>query len=176
MTRRTTQRPGLGRRELVVAGAAGGFALLVHALALAAPAKGDAVDLPRLSLLDGSALDPADWLGRRGVIVFWSTDCPFCQRHNARLEQLYQRARARGSDLRIVALATDGDADLVRRHVAARGWHFPVGLATPAIRAAFTDRRVVPITVLIDRQGRLQLAIPGEMSADDVLAIDQPAG
>ncbi len=163
------------RRVLVAAGCALASAPGVPALAAAA-AKGEVVDFPPLLLLDGSRIEPGDWKGHAGVIVFWSTDCAYCKRHNARLEKLYQTMRKRGSDLRIVGLASDTDAQLVRDHLATNGWHFPVALATPEIRSKLTDRRIVPMTILIDRQGRLQLAIPGEMSDDDLQTIGRQLG
>ncbi len=163
-------------RRRVVAAAVGGLALLSGASALAAAAKGEVVDFPPLQLLNGRRLEPGDWKGRAALIVIWSTDCAYCKRHNARLENLYQGLQARGSGLRILGLATDTDAGLVRNHLAAQGWHFPVALATPAIRTNFTDRRVVPMTLLIDRQGRLQLAIPGELSEQDMQTIGEQLG
>ena len=166
----------LSRRQVVMA-AAGCMATMAGVPASAgSPAKGDAIDFPSLLLIDGSRLEPTDWKGHAGVIVFWSTDCPYCKRHNARLEKLYRSIRARGSDLQVLGIATDDDAKLVRNHLAANDWNFPVALAPPGLRSKFTDRRLVPMTILIDRQGRLQLAIPGEMTEEDLLSIGQKLG
>jgi hypothetical protein len=35
--------------------------------------------------------------------------------------------------------------------------------------AALSARKLVPLTVTVDRRGRLKQVIPGEMSEDDVL-------
>ena len=48
----------------------------------AAAQKGELVAWPAVTLLDGRRLEPAHWQGRLGVVVFWSTTCPFCRRHN----------------------------------------------------------------------------------------------
>jgi hypothetical protein len=37
--------------------------------------------------------------------------------------------------------------------------------------AALSMRRLTPLTVTVDRQGRLKQVIPGEMTADDMLGL-----
>ncbi|WP_418314832.1 TlpA disulfide reductase family protein [Piscinibacter sakaiensis] len=162
------------RRRLLAALAATCLASVGPAALAAAAAKGEVVDLPALQLIDGKRL--ADWKGQPAVIVFWSTDCAFCKRHNARLDKLYRELQARGSKLRIVGIATDRDPQAVRRHVAEHDLRFPVALDGAALRARLTERAVVPMTVLIDGSGRLLLAIPGEMTEDDIAAIGAQLG
>ncbi len=121
---------------------------------------------PVLTLLDGRRLVPADWLDQAAVVVFWATWCPFCKRHNARVEALHRAVQ--GQRLRVLGLAIDHDADLVRRTVTERGWTFPVALDDGVLRARLTSRRVLPTTCVVDRSGRLAQVIPGEMAEDDV--------
>ncbi len=161
-------RTRVSRRACLIAGA------LLPCLGLAeaaAVAKGEPVDWPTLTLLDGSTLGPSDWKGRPGVVVFWSTDCAFCVRHNARLDKLHRRVQAEGGDLRIVAIATDRDPQAVRDYMRARGYAFPVSLESGGIQARLTERKLVPMTVLIGRDGRLRQVIPGELSEDDMLGL-----
>ena len=40
-----------------------------------------------------------------------------------------------------------------------------------ALAAALAARRVIPLTLLVDRQGRLKQAIPGEMFEEDVMEL-----
>jgi len=58
----------------------------------------------------------------------------------------------------------------VARHAAARGWSFPNTLDAEALAAALSRRRSVPLTAVVDRQGRLVEVVPGEMFEADVLA------
>ncbi len=165
------------RRGCLIAGAACGLGLMIGGSAHAgAAAKGDVIAMPALPLIDGGRIEPAEWKDRAAVIVFWATDCAYCKRHNARLDKLYQAIGARRSDLLIVGIATDGDLQAVRRHVADHGLHFPVALEPPGLRSMLTDRRVIPTTILLDRQGRLLFAIPGEMSEEDLLAVGRQLG
>jgi thiol-disulfide isomerase/thioredoxin len=143
------------------------------AIGMAAPARaaepGGIVEWPELTLLDGSTLAPASWLGRPAVVVFWATYCAYCRRHNAHLETLYRSPAA--ASLRILGVAMDADAQAVRRYMAANAFHFPVALDAGGLRARLTARRVIPMTCLIDAQGRLRQAIPGEMAVDDLLGL-----
>ena len=128
---------------------------------------------PALTLLDGTRLEPASWLEQPAVVVFWATYCAFCKRHNAHLDKLYRSPAA--ASLRILGVALDTDPQAVRRYMAANDYRFPVALEGGLLRAKLTSRRIIPTTCLIDRQGRLLQAIPGEMAEDDVLALAQLA-
>jgi thiol-disulfide isomerase/thioredoxin len=154
------------RRQLLLAGAAAPVARLAGAqTAEASPV----IEWPVMYLLDGSTLSPASWQGQAAVIVFWATYCPYCKRHNARVDKLHRATQGQG--LRVLGVAIDADADLVRRTVAGNGYQFPVTLDGGLLRQRFTARRVIPMTCVLDRQGRLLQAIPGEMAEDDVLGL-----
>lgn len=135
----------------------------------AAPlARGDAVSWPgSVSLLDGSSWSAEQWRDRAAVIVFWSLHCGFCERHNVHVEKLYRAAA--GKRLNVLSVVAELDADAVRRRMAQRGWTFPVTLGREPLAAALGARRSVPLTVTVDRKGRLSEAIPGEMFEADVL-------
>ncbi|MEY8876482.1 MAG: TlpA family protein disulfide reductase [Leptothrix sp. (in: b-proteobacteria)] len=130
---------------------------------------GSLISWPELTWLDGSRLPASAWQDCAAVVAFWATWCPYCRRHNAHIEQLHQRAS--GPHLRVLGVALDADANAVRRHVEAEGLNFPVTLDGGQLRARFSARRVVPLTCVVDRSGRLRHAIPGEMSAADVRAL-----
>jgi peroxiredoxin len=130
---------------------------------------GDAVTLPSLPLLDGSTLAAGDLRDTAIVLVFFTTTCPYCRRHNARLDQLAQATR--GQPLRVIGVAGDGDAEHVRNYLRQQGWRFAVTLGAEPLRGALTARRVVPLTCVLDRAGRLREVIPGEMSESDVLGL-----
>ena len=132
----------------------------------AAPAApGETVRWPEVTLLDGGRWTPAP--GRAQVVVFWSVTCPFCKRHNAHVDKLYRAAGAGGPQ--VLTVSRDRDAVAVQRYLAANGYAFPVTLAHEAMSAALAARRIIPLTVLVDAQGRLKQAIPGEMFEEDVL-------
>ncbi len=151
------------RRDFLAAAAACAAAPL-----LAAPAAtGEAVRWPEVTLLDGARWSPA--AGRAQVVVFWSVTCPFCKRHNAHVDKLYRAAGDGGPQ--VLTVSRDRDAAAVRRYLAANGYGFPVSLEHDVLAAALAARRIIPLTLLVDRQGRLKQAIPGEMFEEDVMEL-----
>jgi thiol-disulfide isomerase/thioredoxin len=125
---------------------------------------------PDITLLDGTVLPAAAWQDTAAVLVFWATHCPFCLRHNAHVEKLH-RATA-GKRLRVIGFATDRNAQTVQRYMQRQGYTFPVSLAdSEAMRARLGLGRTIPTTVGIGRDGRVGLALPGEMFEEDVLAM-----
>ncbi len=130
---------------------------------------GTPIDWPVISLLSGNKLDPASWRGQPAVVVFWATYCAYCKRHNAHIDKLYRATQ--GQALRVLGVALDADEAAVGRYMMANGYRFPVTMDHGVLRQRLTPRRVIPMTCVLDRRGRLVQAVPGEMSEDDVLAL-----
>lgn len=159
-------RRALGRLcALLVLTAAAGLA--------SAPASAQAPlqDLSSFPVLAGPPLPDGAWGGVPTVLVFWSVDCAYCQRHNARIAQL--QAAVDPQRLRVLGVLEGGDVEAARQEVARRGWHFPVVIDDGRLRPRFTLRRMVPMTCLLAADGRLHQCIPGEMSEADVMALAQ---
>ena len=173
----TTPPAGLlGRRRRLVAGAAIGTGLLalgahpaLGASESTTPALGDVVRWPDIGLLDGRSL-PAPKPGQSAsVVVFFSTTCPFCARHNVHVQKLRDAAAA--LPLRVLGVAQERDPAVVRRYAATRGLQFDISLDAGPLRAALSPLRGIPLTCVVDRQQRLREVIRGEMFEDDVLGL-----
>lgn len=151
------------RRELLPA-----LALLPWAAAAAPAAAGEPVAWPAdARLLDGRPWQPLP--GQAQIVVFWSTTCPFCRRHNQHVEKLHRALAGRGAA--VLGVARDRDPAAVQRYAAAQGYSFPVTLAAREFAAALSTRNLIPLTITVDRQGRLRQVIPGEMFEEDVLEL-----
>lgn len=134
---------------------------------------GQPVPWPDMDLLGGGRFGAAQAAGNAVVVVFWTTTCPFCRRHNQHVEKLHRAAA--GKRLRVLGAARETDAALVARYARAQGYSFPITLIQPGLAALLSPRRVVPMTVTVDRQGRLKQALPGEMFEEDLLELLQLA-
>jgi len=163
----------MNRRHAIgaLAAVAGGAYRATAAAAPAAP--GQAVTWPEVTLIDGSRFGPAQAEGRALVVVFWSTSCPFCRRHNEHVEKLHRAAA--GRRLAVLGVARDRDVAAVRRHAREHGYTFPITTDQAPLAAALSARRIIPLTVTVDRAGRLLQVIPGEMFESDVLELLQLA-
>jgi thiol-disulfide isomerase/thioredoxin len=125
---------------------------------------------PSLTRLDGEPWTvpvAADGRPCAVVAVIWSTTCPFCRRHNAHVEKLHRAAA--GRSLVVVTAAIDRDTRLVAPYLRDTGYTFPVVREHDRLRALFTDRRVIPFTATVDREGRVRERLPGEMFEEDVM-------
>jgi thiol-disulfide isomerase/thioredoxin len=161
------------RQALVAACRAAGCATALPWLALPAAATptppGQVVAWPEVALLDGSRWGQAQAAGQAVVVVFWSTTCPFCRRHNQHVQKLVQAAA--GLPLAVLGVARDRDAEAVRRYAAQQGYSFAITLQHAPLAAVLTARSVIPLTATVDRQGRLKHVIPGEMFEEDVMEL-----
>ncbi len=156
------------RRDWLAASAG----VFLAGLAGAQPAAiGAEVQWPTIRLLDGSVVEPAAWRGQPAFVVFWATWCPFCKRHNAHVDKMSRAMQSSG--LRVLGVALDTDESLVRQYMAANKYQFPVAMDAGLVRRQFSTRRAIPLTCLVDRQGRLQQAIAGEMFEEDVMETAQ---
>jgi thiol-disulfide isomerase/thioredoxin len=147
---------------------------LMSRQAAAAPAsKGQSVAWPDVTLLDGTHLNAADWHDRAAVVVFWSTTCPYCRRHNQHLQKLHEAAM--GLPLRVLGVASEHDAAVVRQFAQRAGYGFPLTLDRAPLAAALSERTRVPLTAVVTRQGLLKQVLPGEMAEADVMELLQLA-
>lgn len=134
----------------------------------AAPAQpGQTVVWPDVGLLDGTRWTAARAQDKAVVVVFWSTTCPFCLRHNAHIAKLQRELK--GQPLEILTAARERDAAAVQRYLDQHGYRFSVTLDHAALAAALSARRMIPLTVTVGRNGRLRQVIPGEMFEADVM-------
>ena len=149
------------------------LALTSEAGWLALPAQGaepaGVIDWPPLVDIEGRAIAVESWRGIPAVIVFWTTSCAFCKRHNAHIDRLFRSAD--GSGLHVMGVVLDSDAAAARQYMKVQGYRFPVVVDDGRLRARFTERRVIPMTCTVAGDGRLLQCIPGEMAQDDVLGL-----
>lgn len=124
---------------------------------------------PELQLVSGTILRQDAWINMPAVVVFWETWCPYCKRHNSRVEQLYQSTL--GKRIRVIGATTENNENKVKAYVQSNQLHFPVAMVDTDFRGQFTKRRVVPMTCLVSADGRLVQVIPGEMASADVLSL-----
>jgi thiol-disulfide isomerase/thioredoxin len=160
-------------RRLLTATAAGLVLAGLGGLATssrAAPAqRGEAVQWPAITLTDGRRVEAGTLRGVATVVVFFDTGCAYCKRHNPRMERLVRDNP--GAPLRVILAAHDRSAEPVRDYLTRLAPSLSATLDAAALHAALSERRIVPLTCVIDRHGVLREVIPGEMAEDDVLGL-----
>lgn len=125
------------------------------------PLKAPAFRLPALT---GVARSQADYRGRVVLLNFWASWCPPCREEFPSLVRL-QTAMA-GESFTVLAVAVrDGD-EAVAGFLAAGRPPFDVLLDRDGATAAAWHAAGVPVTYLLDRQGRLLAGKVGAMQWD----------
>lgn len=148
---------------------AAGMLAAAAAHAQAPPKVGDKLVMPDVQLLDGTRLSAADLAGKPLVVEYWASWCPYCARQNPHLQKLTEAASGKG--LRVLTVSIDKDEQAARDYIAKHGYTFGVAMDNEALRAVFGKRRVIPEIFVLDANGKLLEAIPGEMFEEDVLEL-----
>lgn len=165
----------LNFRSLRAAGTALAFVATFLPLSghAATPEKGDTVQLPAITLLDGSTLSAQDLNQGPVIIEYWASWCPFCARQNPYLQKLHEQAQ--GSNLRVLSISIDKKPEDASGYMQNKGYTFPVAMDTPELREVFGKRRVIP-KIFVITDGKVAEVIPGEMFEEDVLELIEYAG
>ncbi len=134
--------------------------------------KSTAAKLPDFTLetIDGSQFTLSDHVGRDVIVMsFWATWCGPCKVELPHLDALYNEEKENG--LVIVALAMDEPTTVAEVAPTAQrlGLTMPVALDTNQRAVALYNRsRSAPMTVVIDKQGRIVHQAAGYNPGDEV--------
>ncbi len=133
-------------------------------------AKGPAIGEPAppftLPDLEGRPVSLASFRGRVVILHFWATWCPVCRDEMPILEEA---ARARAAGLAVLGINLGEKKDRVAAYVRKQGIAFPVLLDARGKVASAYGVLSLPITLIIDRDGRLVEAVRmGSLSRADL--------
>ncbi len=140
-------------------------------LELARPARPQAAQPFELATPEGGRLSLADFRGRVVLLNFWATWCGPCKDEMPSMERLYQKHRAQG--LVVLALSNDSEGSTARvaRFIKDAGFTFPVGLDPRLKVASLYGVRVLPSSLVIDRQGKITHVALGPREWDQPAAV-----
>ncbi|MBM9403497.1 TlpA family protein disulfide reductase [Gluconacetobacter azotocaptans] len=132
--------------------------------------------LPAIDFTDegGAARHLADWRGRIVILNLWATWCQPCVAEMPALSCLAARLSATG-DIAVLPVSVDrGGAATVRRFYKARAIAGLPVLCDPQMQIPTALREEgVPLSLLVDRQGREVLRIVGPVRWDEAGAEDR---
>ncbi|MDP2794891.1 MAG: TlpA disulfide reductase family protein [Sulfurisoma sp.] len=94
-----------------------------------------------------------DYKGRVVLLNFWASWCPPCREEFPSLERLQQKLG--GKDFTVLAVSVSDSEDGIGRFLAGRKPVFDILMDNDGATAAAFRARGVPVTYLLDRQGRL---------------------
>jgi len=119
--------------------------------------------------IDGKTLRLSDHLGKEVVLLdFWSTFCQPCQAEIPHLRRLYEQHKAQG--FVVIAVSMDGPETVAEVPSFARRnqMTFPVVLDEDSrIASMYNPRKSAPLSVLIDKQGKVVAVREGYNPGDE---------
>lgn len=123
---------------------------------------GQKVQAPQFELRDvnGRSVRLNDYRGKVVLINFWATWCPPCRAEMPDLVRL-QRDHAK-QGLQIIGITYPPEEKTrVRRFARSLKVNYPIILGTRQIKARFSSDETLPLTVVIDRDGKVDDIISG---------------
>jgi len=136
-------------------------------LSVAAQAQ-PTVKTPALDLKDirGRQVRLADYKGRVLLINFWATWCIPCRTEIPDLVKLQTKYRNRGLSIIGITYPPEELSD-VGRFARMLRMNYPVALGIKDTMSQFTSTETLPITVVVDRDGKMRDIIEGIMYQDE---------
>lgn len=111
---------------------------------------------------DGRPVELGRQKGRITLLNFWGTWCPTCRQEVSDLAAIDRAYRARGVDVVGIALSESNGVAGLRKWCSEHGVAYRQCLSTPQIQEAYGHIHEVPVSVLIDREGRIRYRWEGE--------------
>jgi peroxiredoxin len=110
--------------------------------------------------LDGHTVRLSDYRGKVVLINFWATWCPPCR---AEMPDLVRMQREHGkAGLQIIGVTYPPEKETrVRRFAKSLKVNYPIILGTRQIKARFSSDETLPLTVVINREGKVIDIISG---------------
>ena len=148
------------------------FLLIVEPFAVANPvtvnqeAKAQAAPQFALKDLKGRVARLADYKGKVLLINFWATWCAPCRAEMPDLARLQKEYETRG--LQIIGITHPPfKGQSVRRMAKRLKVNYPILLGTPRVSAEYGVSDVLPVTFVVDRDGKIRARILGILEADE---------
>jgi peroxiredoxin len=119
-------------------------------------------EAPQFALRDvnGRIVRLRDFRGKVVLINFWATWCPPCRAEMPDLVRLQHEHAGQG--LQIIGITYPPERkSRVRRFARSLKVNYPIILGTRQLKARFTSEETLPLTVVIDRDGKVKDIISG---------------
>jgi len=129
-------------------------------LSVSAVAQSPRLPNLRLKSINGRWLSLLDYKGKVVLLNFWATWCPPCRTEMPELVTLQGQYGDRGLQIIGVTYPPERRAR-VRRFAKSIRVNYPIALGTRANKAEFSSDDTLPLTVIIDREGKSRGVIRG---------------
>jgi peroxiredoxin len=120
---------------------------------------------------DGKLVRLADYRGKPLIVNFWATWCPPCRAEMPSMQRAWERVREEGIEL--IAVNVGEGPEEIQRFAAQLGIGFPLPMDLDSQVVHAWPVRGLPMTFVVDPQGRLAYKAAGEREWDSAELLDQ---
>lgn len=126
------------------------------------------VDAPDFTLtdLDGNTISLSEMEGEVVFLNFWATWCTPCKKEIPFFNEAFQTHKDSG--LKIIGISIDRSEKIVKKFLAKRELVYPVAMGTQKFLNDYGIARVVPVTVIIDKKGKLRHKVIGDLEREEI--------
>lgn len=122
-----------------------------------------------LAKLGGGTISLAEFRGKKAVVVdFWASWCPNCRRDMPNLNRFYEKHKDK---VEVIGVNLREKESTVQDFIASRGISFPIALDPRGTASNAFGIRYTNTHFLIDKDGNLLRAIPGDIQEADILSL-----
>lgn len=122
-----------------------------------------------LQKLDGGTIALSEFKGKKPVVVdFWASWCPNCRRDMPKMNAMYPKYKDK---VEIIGVNLRESEGTVKEFVAENGIGFPIALDPSGQAARAFGIQYTNTHFLIDKEGNMVRAIPGDISEADILSL-----
>jgi thiol-disulfide isomerase/thioredoxin len=143
------------------------IAILLSTLSVAGSGQ-TAGQSPNLKLTDlqGHPLSLETYRGKIVLLNFWATWCPPCRAEMPDLIKYQKQYQAQG--LQIIGITyPPEETSEVRRFTKSIGVNYPIAIGTEETKNSFSQDEALPMTVIIDREGKVLDIIKGILMPEE---------
>jgi len=145
------------------------FVLLVNLTSAGLFAQDNSpIDAPDFVLtdLDGNTISLSDLEGNVIFLNFWATWCTPCKKEFPYFNDAYETHKDNG--VKIVGISIDRSEKIVKKFLQKTELVFPIAMGKRKFLSDYGVGRAVPVTIIIDKKGKLRHKLIGGLEKEDL--------
>ncbi|MFC2161787.1 TlpA family protein disulfide reductase [Acidobacteriota bacterium] len=125
-------------------------------------------DAPDFTLtdMDGNTITLSELKGNVVFLNFWATWCTPCKKEIPFFNEAYKTHKDSG--LKIIGISIDRSKHIVKRYLAKQEFLYPIAMGNQKFLNVYGIARAVPVTVIIDKNGKLRHKVIGDLEREEI--------
>ncbi|MGF7399811.1 TlpA disulfide reductase family protein [Thermoanaerobacterium thermosaccharolyticum] len=127
--------------------------------------KGDLAPDFSLKDINGNTMTLSKLRGKKVILNFWATTCPYCKIEMPELNKFYQNHK---KDVVLLAIDIGEEKSTVENYLEGKGYGFTILLDSDAKTAINYKVQFIPMSFFIDEKGIIRSISNGAMTYDEI--------